>query len=152
PRRAAAGAGRDGCAAAPDGSDPEQRPVQSRPPDLCHARPQRYRAPVRPPLTAVSAGGGCRKQPLPDKLAGCEAAGAGEKTAAGVGDKLVEHVELRQLLKNLDKSGARVALIADKKQPGIVGHAALPRRPPLGDKADPIVIGIGPPQDLRTVV
>ena len=44
--------GRDGRPAAPDGGDAQQRPVQSRPPDLCHPRPQRHRAAVRPAVTA----------------------------------------------------------------------------------------------------
>ena len=34
----------------PDGGDPQQRPMQSRPPDLCRPRPRRYRAPLRPAL------------------------------------------------------------------------------------------------------
>ncbi len=44
--------GGDGRIAAPDGDDPEQRPVQPRPADLCRPRPRRDRAPVRPPLSA----------------------------------------------------------------------------------------------------
>ncbi len=38
---------RDGRALAPDGGDPEQRPMQPRPPDLCRTGSRRYRAPVR---------------------------------------------------------------------------------------------------------
>ena len=47
-RRQPPDAGRDGRAVAPDGGDAEQRPMQSRPPDLCRTRPRRHRAPVRP--------------------------------------------------------------------------------------------------------
>ena len=50
PRRAPPQPGRDGRPLAPDGGDPQQRAMQSRPPDLCVARAQRHREAVRPPL------------------------------------------------------------------------------------------------------
>src|SRR4051794_28334875 len=52
-RRPPADAGGDGRPAAPDGGDPEQRPMQPRPPDLRLAGASRHRAPVRPSLTRV---------------------------------------------------------------------------------------------------
>ena len=50
-RRAPAQAGGDERAAARDGSDAQFRPVQSRPPDLCGAEADRYRAAVRAAVT-----------------------------------------------------------------------------------------------------
>ncbi len=51
PRRAAAGGGRDGRDAAPDGGDPARRHLQPWPPDLPEAVQGGDRAPIRPPLT-----------------------------------------------------------------------------------------------------
>src|SRR5438105_2984000 len=58
PRRAPPKPGRDGRPLAPDGGDPQQRAMQSRPPDLCVARAQRHREAVRPPLIASIIGPG----------------------------------------------------------------------------------------------
>src|SRR5262249_23587726 len=56
-RRPAPQSRRDGRPAAPDGSHPSFRPVQSRPPDLCRAEARRYRTPVRAALSASPSSG-----------------------------------------------------------------------------------------------
>jgi hypothetical protein len=61
--------------------------------------------------------GSCLKQALPDEFALCDPARTGKETAAGVGHELVEHVELRHLVENLDKTGPRITLIAHEKRP-----------------------------------
>src|SRR3954447_21060755 len=92
------------------------------------------------------------EQALPDELARSRPARAGEQAAAGMRDELVQHVEFRQALEDLDKAGSRVALIADEEQPGVVLFASPPRLPALGNLVDPVIIRIGAPQDFGAVV
>ena len=57
-----------------------------------------------------------------------------------MGHKLVEHVELRQLVKNLDEAGPGIALITHKEEAGVIFHALAPRRPALGDEIHPVIV------------
>src|SRR5271167_4840011 len=92
------------------------------------------------------------EQPLADELAFRDPARAGEEAAAGMGHELVQEVEFRQFVKNLDEPGPRVALVADEKQPGIVFRGLAPRRPPFRDKIDSVIVRIGPAQDLYAAI
>src|ERR1700733_1438263 len=92
------------------------------------------------------------EETLTDELTIRDPAGAGEQAPSRVGNELTHHVELCQLVENLDEAGAGITLVADKKQPGIVFHAASPGRPALSHETDPVVVSIWPAQDLRAVV
>src|SRR6185437_8166379 len=92
------------------------------------------------------------EQTVADERAVGGAGGAGEQPGAGMGHELVEHVELGHALENLDEAGARVALIADEEQAGVVRHALAPRRPALGGEVDAVMVGIAAAKHLRAVV
>ena len=53
---------------------------------------------------------------------------------------------------NFDEPGARVALIGQEEQPGVVLHPLAPGRPALGGEIHAVVIRVAAAQDLRTVV
>src|SRR5215472_741228 len=79
-------------------------------------------------------------QALANELARCNSAGAGKEAATGVGHELVEHVELRHLAENLDKAGARIALVAHEQKPGVIRDTLAPRRPALDREIGAIIV------------
>ena len=69
-----------------------------------------------------------------------------------MGHELVQHVKLCQLVENLDEASAKVALVAYEQQPGVVLHPPAPGRPALDGEINPIVVGVGSPQNLCALV
>src|SRR5208337_2281540 len=92
------------------------------------------------------------EQSLADELTLPDAGGAGKQAAAGVGGELVESVQFRHAAVDLDEACARIALVGDEHEPGVVQHALTPGRPALGGEADPVIVRVGPPQDLRAII
>src|ERR1017187_10205970 len=84
---------------------------------------------------------------LADELALVGAAGNGEMGAADVGDELVQHVEARHLLEDLDEAVGQVALVADEDESGVELHALAPRGPAFGGDVGAVVVGIGAPEN-----
>src|SRR5580704_3495650 len=72
----------------------------------------------------------------------------GENPATDMGHELVQHVKLCQLVEDLDEASAKVALVAYEQQPGVVLQTPAPGRPALNGEINPIVVGVGPPQNL----
>jgi hypothetical protein len=77
---------------------------------------------------------------MPNELTLGNAAGTGKEATAGMGDELVEHIEFRHLLENLNKAGPGVALIAHEKKSGVIFNTLAPRRPPLSGEIGAIII------------
>src|SRR5262245_29621806 len=82
------------------------------------------------------------EEALTDELALLDAAGASEEAAARMGRVLVERIELRHLVEDLDEAFARVALVGEEEEPGIELDRLAPRRPALGSEVAAVVIGI----------
>ena len=77
---------------------------------------------------------------LADELTLCDSSGTGKEATAGMGDELVEHVVLRQLVENLDEARPGVALITYKEEAGVIFHALAPRRPALGGEIHSVIV------------
>src|SRR5262252_10570350 len=92
------------------------------------------------------------KQALPDEPPLRNPAGTGENPAAGVGHELVQHVKLCQLVEDLDEASAKVALVAYEQEPGVVLKTLAPGRPALNGEINPIVVGVGTPQNLCALI
>src|ERR1700722_9540805 len=93
-----------------------------------------------------------REQFLADEFSWSNSARAGEQSAARVRRELIQHVEFRHLREYLDKTLARVALIADEEQPSIIFHALTPGGPALCRISDAVIVGIRAPEDPRVVI
>src|ERR1700746_1722117 len=102
-----------------------------------------------PPRKGISAG---LKQALPDEPPLRNPTGTGENSATGMGHELVQHVKLCQLAENLDEASAKGALITYEQQLGAVLHTPAPGRPALNGEINPIVVGVGPSQNLCALV
>jgi hypothetical protein len=88
---------------------------------------------------------GVLEQMLPDEFALDNSTWTSEEATAGMGHELVEHVELRQLVKDADKAGPGIALIAYKEDSSVIFHALVPRRPPLRREIHAVIVRVGPP-------
>ena len=56
------------------------------------------------------------------------------------------------ILSKLDEAGPGIALIAHEEKSGVILHALAPRRPTLAGKIYPVIVRVGPPQDLRAII
>ena len=55
-------------------------------------------------------------------------------------------------LEQNDEAGARVLLIGQEEQAGVIGHPLPPRRPAFGDDVRAIVVAVGAAQDPRATI
>jgi hypothetical protein len=62
-----------------------------------------------------------------------------------MGHELVEHVELRQAVKDADKAGSGIALMAYKEDSSVMFHALVPRWPELRREIHAGIVRVGPP-------
>ena len=72
--------------------------------------------------------------------------------STGMGHELVQHVKLCQLVEDPDEASAKVALVACEQQPGVVLKTLAPGRPALNGEINPIVVGVGAPQNLCALI